>query len=75
MKALILANGPLTYPDQVRALAWEADLLVAADGGGQHALALHLAPHLVVGDLASLLPPTRRALEAGGASLRPVPPG
>lgn len=74
MKALILANGPLTYPDQVRALAWEADLLVAADGGGQHALALHLAPHLVVGDLDSLLPPTRRALEAGGASLRQFPP-
>jgi len=73
VKALILANGLLTHPDQVRALAQRADLLIAADGGSERALALGLRPHLVVGDLDSLPLGPRRALEASGTVLLQYP--
>jgi len=69
LKAAILTNGELRYPDQARALAGGADLLLAADGGSRHALALGLHPRLIVGDLDSLTDEERRELTQGGATI------
>lgn len=66
---MILANGQLSHPDQVRSLAREADLLLAADGGTHHALGLGLPLDLVVGDLDSLSEADRQTLEAAGTIL------
>ncbi len=51
---MIIANGDRPDPTVVHRLASQADLLLAADGGARHALALNLVPHVVIGDLDSL---------------------
>jgi thiamine pyrophosphokinase len=53
-RIIIIANGTLNdlsfYREQIR----EEDYLICADGGANHALAMGLIPHLVVGDLDSI---------------------
>jgi thiamine pyrophosphokinase len=53
-RCVIIANGDPPNPALARRHAEQADLLVAADGGASHALALGLLPHVVIGDLDSL---------------------
>ncbi|NLE75180.1 MAG: thiamine diphosphokinase [Chloroflexi bacterium] len=74
MKAVILANGAMPHPQQTRALAAQAQLVVAADGGSRHARALGLTPHLVVGDLDSLDEAGRRAWLDAGVEMVQHPP-
>jgi thiamine pyrophosphokinase len=54
LRILIFANGELTHPDKICMLVDEQDLLIAADGGTRHVLALGLQPDLIIGDLDSL---------------------
>jgi thiamine pyrophosphokinase len=66
MHTIIFANGD--PPDRATAQPWieQADLIVAADGGSCHALAIDVTPHIVIGDLDSLDPDTRSTLERTG---------
>ena len=66
MHVLLLANGAVEDPEQVRQHAGKADLVVCADGGCRHAQALGLRPQVVVGDLDSLAPEAQATLEAEG---------
>ncbi|MFN8594576.1 MAG: thiamine diphosphokinase [Anaerolineae bacterium] len=63
MHALIFANG--NPPDRSTVARWlsHADLIIAADGGSRHALALEVKPDVVIGDLDSLDALTRERLE------------
>ena len=69
LRAVIFANGELPDPERARALLRPGDLLLAADGGSRHLLALDRMPQAVIGDLDSLPAAARARLEAGGADL------
>jgi thiamine pyrophosphokinase len=53
-RVIIFANGELPNFEKARVLLRDDDVIVAADGGTRHALALGLTPHVIVGDLDSL---------------------
>jgi thiamine pyrophosphokinase len=65
-RCVIIANGGPPDRETARRHAAGADLLVAADGGAHHALALGLIPHVVIGDLDSLAEEEQARLRAGG---------
>lgn len=73
-RAYIFLNGVFERP----ARHWPqapapGDLVVAADGGAAHALALGWPVHVLVGDFDSLAPGTVASLTAGGAEVRRHP--
>jgi thiamine pyrophosphokinase len=64
---VIIANGDPPDSLLARRHAKQADLLVAADGGAGHALALDLLPDVIIGDLDSLDENQQTQLRAAGA--------
>ena len=69
MRAIIIANGHVGNSEASQAQTWPHDLVVCADGGAQHALALGLAPDVVIGDLDSLDGDVRARLEGEGCQV------
>ena len=66
MHTIIFANG--NPPDRSTAAPWlaSADLIIAADGGSRHALAIDVLPDVVIGDLDSLDEVTHQRLKHAG---------
>ena len=64
MRALVFANGEPPSPSLAKELVVGADIVVAADGGAEKALACGIHPDSVVGDLDSVTPRVRAALPA-----------
>lgn len=62
MRALVIANGQPPSAALVAEFLPGADMIVAADGGADSAIALGLTPSAVVGDLDSISSSTREAL-------------
>ncbi len=58
--ALILCNGDPPSPRLMRRLARPAGTIVAADGGANAARACGVRPDVIIGDLDSITPATRR---------------
>lgn len=72
-RSIIFANGSLADPEPVRRFINPANLLIAADGGTRHALALGLTPSVIIGDLDSLTVDDRRWTVERGAQLVEFP--
>jgi len=60
-RTLLLCNGESPSRALLRRLASGADVVVAADGGANAALRSGIKPDVIIGDLDSVLPETRRA--------------
>jgi thiamine pyrophosphokinase len=71
---VIIANGASPDPETARQHAARADLLLTANGGARHALALDLVPHVVIGDLDSLDESQQRQLRSAGTHFVVHPP-
>jgi thiamine pyrophosphokinase len=73
--ALVFAGAPIlpTQRLQQRIAGLENPLVIAADSGARNALAFGLRPDVVVGDLDSLDPDTRRQLEHDGVPFERFP--
>ncbi|HEV2250697.1 MAG TPA: thiamine diphosphokinase [Candidatus Limnocylindria bacterium] len=69
MRALVVLDGdPLGSDAWLTGLARSADVVIAADGGADRLAGSGRRPDLVVGDMDSLAPDTKRALERSGVS-------
>lgn len=64
MRVVIFANGELAESTTVRDLVVQADLIIAADGGARHCLALNISPHVLIGDFDSLSSADMESLES-----------
>jgi thiamine pyrophosphokinase len=69
LRAIIFANGGYTNPAALQ----PGDVIIAADGGARHCLALGLTPRLVVGDFDSLDKKQLHQLRQAGAELIQYP--
>ncbi len=58
--ALVICNGEPPSRGLARKFARDVDLIVAADGGANGARRLGIRPHVIIGDLDSITPSTRR---------------
>ncbi|MBN1991196.1 MAG: thiamine diphosphokinase [Anaerolineae bacterium] len=72
-RIVIFANGILNRPDLLRPRLRPTDRIFCADGGTQHALALGLTPHAIIGDLDSLPPELVSRMEAEGVAIHRHP--
>jgi len=68
-RVVIFANGVLPDPEKLRALLGPHDIFLCANGGTRHALALGIAPAVVIGDLDSLADADRAKLSSAHTRL------
>ena len=72
-RAVVFANGEMSTPGWVSEFIHLNDVLIAADGGLNHALALGLNPNFLVGDLDSVTPQQVQEAAAKGCQVERYP--
>ncbi len=69
MRAVVFANGELNDAEQTAKWLTENDLVIAADGGSRHCLALGVIPDILIGDFDSLEPGQLADFEIQGSQI------
>ena len=69
MRAIIFANGILSMPDPPYQLFQPGDMVIAADGGLLHCLALGILPNVLIGDFDSIHPDHLASMRAQGVQV------
>jgi thiamine pyrophosphokinase len=74
-QAVVLSNGQIDKPALMRErlAGWQDALVIAADGGSQHAAALGLKLDVLIGDFDSLDTASRNTYEAQGVEMKLFP--
>ena len=72
-RIIILANGELPDLNKAQALLGANDLIMCADGGTRHALALAVKPYLIIGDLDSAEKDTLQKFRDDGVQIELYP--
>ncbi len=72
-RIIIFANGEIPDPDKARRLLRPDDVTLCADGGTRHALALHVRPDLIVGDMDSADKAQLQNLQKDGVAVELFP--
>ncbi len=73
MYAIIIANAPDFNAAPYTPMLAAANLIIAADGGGNALFAANIVPHLVIGDLDSLAPAALAHFQSRGAEVQRFP--
>lgn len=73
MLAFVVAGGELYEPRRFSPFARAADLVIAADSGYDHLLAMGARPHLLLGDLDSISPTALADARHAGIPLETFP--
>lgn len=73
MRAVLFINGLIDDYARTAALLRADDLLICANGGTRHCLALDRVPHVLVGDLDSVAPDQLATLEVAGTHVERHP--
>lgn len=68
-KTIIFANGDPPHPELLQRHISSDDIIMCANGGTLHALALGLTPHTIVGDLDSLPTEIKAKMEQAGVEM------
>ncbi|NTW27920.1 MAG: thiamine diphosphokinase [Coriobacteriia bacterium] len=70
---LVCASPAAPDPEWVAELAAQEDVVIAVDGGGNLCLRAGIVPHTLIGDLDSITPADKIALEMAGTQLVQLP--
>lgn len=72
-RTVIIASGSFRLEGPVRDCLQQADFIICADGGANHALAVGIIPHILLGDMDSISDRARETLAQRGVEVIPFP--
>ena len=69
MRAAIISNGQIDDYEYIKKYILESDILICADGGGEHAFKMGLIPDVLIGDFDSISEDTLKLFEKNSTSV------